>query len=277
MRRTRIVGLCLVAVLACGAMVASVAQAAEVGECLKVEKVEGRVHGHYVDKSCLTTATAAEEAEGKRNKWEWSPGLAPANHVFTGKTKVAVEFFGAAGTIICRRGATIVGEWTAPKTSTEQITYKECEFKGAVNECHSAGQEGGIIVTNQLEGTLIGHGETGSGGREPASGEAWDSLASAEPSGVQMEFLCASLVEVRHLGSVAGVFSPGSLNVGNKKDSIAFNGVLGESPGNFGEQNLFAEASIGGGPFEPAGQTIEKATLDQGGMVSVGSVGQRRA
>jgi SnoaL-like domain len=41
-----------------------------------------------------------------------------------------------------------------------------------------------------------------------------------------MEFLCASLVETRNLGSVAAVFTGGSLNVVNKKDAIEFNGVL---------------------------------------------------
>ena len=261
MRRVGIVALCLVAVLACGAMVASAAQAAEVGECLKtVKNGEGHFTAKYTDKACTAPATKLQEEEGKANKWEWSPGVAPAHRSFTGKTKY-VEFVGQAGTIVCRKGATIVGEWTAPETSTEQITYRECEFKGGVNECHSAGQEGGVIVSDQLVANLIGHGETGPGGGEPASGEVWDSLAAAEPSGIQMEYLCATLVEIRTLGSVAGVYAAGSVNEMAKKDTIEFNGVVTESPGKFGEQDLFAEAAIGGGPFEPAGQTVEKTTL----------------
>ena len=258
MASAKLIGMCVVVALGVGAL-ASSAQAAEVGECLKLEKVEGVYHGHYVDKNCLTAATPLQEAEGKHNEWEWSPGLAPANRPFTGKTK-AVELIGAAGSIECRKSAT-AGEWTGPKTSVQTTTYEGCEFKGGpVNECHSAGQGPGVIVTNALVGTLIGHGETGPSRGEPATSEAWDSLVSAETSGIQMEYLCAELVLIRTLGSVAGVFTPASVGVRTKTGLIEFNGVLGEEPGKFGEQDLFSEASIGGGPFEPAGQGVEKTT-----------------
>ena len=56
------------------------------------------------------------------------------------------------------------------------------------------------------------------------------------------------------------MFTSGSINVMAKKAEIEFNGVLGEEPGKFGEQDLQNQASIGGGPFEPAGQGVEKTT-----------------
>ena len=260
MRQLRTVGMCIVATLAIGVAGVSTAQSAEVGECLKLEKVEGVFHGEYVEKNCQVAATPLQEAEGKHNKWQWSPGVTPAHSGFTAKT-TAVEWRGAAGTIECKKSST-VGGWTGRTTSVQTTTYEGCEFKGgpSPSECHSAGQREGTVVTNQLAGTLLGHGGKGLSGGEPAEGEVWDSLVSAEPSGIHMEYLCAGLVEVRTLGSIAGVYTAGSVDVMSGKDAIEFNGVLGEEPGKFGEQDLSSEASIGGGPFEPAGQGLETTT-----------------
>ena len=69
-----------------------------------------------------------------------------------------------------------------------------------------------------------------------------------------------SIVVIRTRGSVAGVFTPASVSVMTKKAEVEFNGVIGEEPGKFGEQDLNSEASVGGGPFEPAGQGILKTT-----------------
>ena len=276
MRRVRIVGLCLVAVLACGAMLASAAQAAEVGECLKLAKVEGVFHGKYVDKSCQVAATPLQEAEGKHNKYEWSPGVSAANASFTGKGQSA-EKVGAAGTIACSAKSKLTGEWTGPKTAREQIAFDGCAFKGAiVSECHTPGQEPYVIATSHLQVSLIGHGETGLGGAEPAEGEVWSQLLE-EPGVYWSEWGCSNakppyepIIRVRESGSLSGVFTPASINLMGRKTTIEFNGVLGESPGNFGEQDLVSEASIGGGPWEPAGAAVLKATVStKGGKVEI--------
>ena len=261
MRRMGIVGLCFVAVLTCGAMVASIAQAAEVGECLKtVKNAERHFTGHYIDKACTVPATKLLEEEGKANKYEWSPGVAPANAHFSARHKARVEFPGAAGTVDCSRYS-IAGEWTGAKSDAETITLEGCEIRGPVNDCHSAGQAAGRIVSNPLNTALLDHGEKGRSGGEPAEGEVWDELVSAEPSGVLLEYECAELIVIRTLGSVSGVFTPESLNQMTRKATLEFNGVIGEEPGKFGEQDLVSEASIGGGPFEPAGQGILKTTF----------------
>jgi hypothetical protein len=262
MKRTRIVGICLVAMFAMSAMIATAAHAGEYGECVKQSKP---YKGNWTDKNCQITSP------GKEGKYEWSPGVIAGNAALVAKTKSA-ELVGAAGTIACKKSL-VAGKITGLKTNTEQVKFEGCEFKGAVTgECHSAGQPAGIILTNQLKSTLIDHGEKGASNGEPAVGEVWNQLA-AEPGleGVQAQFLCASIVEIKTKGTVSGVFTSGSVNVMAKKAEIEFNGKLGEVPGKFGEQDLASEASVGGGPFEPAGQAVEKtsAKIKQAGKIEI--------
>lgn len=255
MGRLRVVGLCVVALLAFGALSAAAAQAGQVGECLKVAKnAEKKFTGKYTDKNCVVAATPAQEEEGKTNKYEFSPGVKPANGKFTQKSG-SVVMESLAGTVLCTASAT-VGEWTSSTTGKERTTFTGCEFKMEVGSegCHSAGQPRGTIVTNQLDTRLIDNGEHGAGGGEPAPGEVWDEVVSPSgPTGVQAEYMCAGLVEVQSLGSVAGVFTPASLNVMTKKAEVRFEAGQGE-------QDQFLEVSIGGGPFEPGGPEVEKLT-----------------
>ena len=262
MKRTRIVGICLVAMFAMSAIIATAAHAGEYGECVKQSKP---YKGNWTDKNCQISSP------GKEGKYEWSPGVIEGNRVLVAKTKAA-ELVGAGGTVSCKKSVT-AGKITGLKTNTEQVKFEGCEFKGpVVGECHSTGQPGGVILTNQLKSTLIDHGEKGASGGEPAVGEVWNELA-AESGGVQAQFLCAALVEIKTKGTVSGVFTSGSVNVMAKKAEIEFNGVLGEQPGKFGEQDLATEASIGGGPFEPVGQSIEKTTakIKQSGKIEIRS------
>ena len=248
MTRIKIVGLCLVAMFAMSALATTAAQAGEYGKCVKQAKP---YKGGFNDKNCQETNP------GKEGKYEWVPGISPAVSV-TAKTKAA-ELVGAAGTIACKKSSS-VGTIEGTKTNHELITFEGCEFKGPVTgECHSAGKPSGVIETNKLLTTLIDHGEKGPSGGEPKAGEVWDDF-KAETGTVAAQYLCASLVEIKTEGSVAGVLTPGSVNVMAKKGEIEFNGVLGEEPGKFGEQDLQNQASIGGGPFEPAGQGVEKTT-----------------
>jgi hypothetical protein len=247
MKRIKIVGLCLVAMFAMSALATTAAQAGEYGKCVKASP---KNTGAYSDKNCQTLV-------GSGGKYEWVSGVSPAMS-FTAKTKSA-ELVGAAGTISCKKSST-VGTIEGTKTNHEVVTFEGCEFKGAVTgECHSAGQGSGVIVTNKLETTLIDHGEKGPSGGEPKAGEVWDSF-KAESGTVQAQYLCAAIVEIKTEGTLAGVFTSGSINVMAKKAEIEFNGKLGEEPGTFGEQDLQSQASIGGGPFEPAGQGIEKTS-----------------
>jgi hypothetical protein len=114
-KRTKLVGLCLAAALAfsaLGAVAATSAHAAEYGECLKTQKVGKLYKGRFLDKHCTEEATVEEEAGGKKNKYEFNPGLA-ASKRFTSKSGV-VHLETAAGEVICTLRAPQKVNWTLP-------------------------------------------------------------------------------------------------------------------------------------------------------------------
>ena len=120
MRRMGIVGLCLVAALACGAMLASAAQAAEVGECLKLAKVEGVFHGKYVDKNCQVAATPLQEAEGKHNKWGMVARRQARKRQIHRQDPKSVELISAAGAIALPLRARWLANGRALRHGTEK-------------------------------------------------------------------------------------------------------------------------------------------------------------
>jgi hypothetical protein len=258
MARIRFSDVLAVMAFALAAIGVSSASAAEVGECLKVPKVEGVFHGKYTDKGCAVPATPTEEAEGKLNKYEWSPGVTPAHAAFEAKTKFN-EMNGSAGRIECQKSST-VGEWTGPKAATEQTTFTGCRIRSELtNECHSEGQAGGTVVTDKLDVTLLGEGEESfnlTEGGEPAPvtvgiGEVWEQLRGpgGELSAIQAEFECAKTVVIRSEGSLAGVVPAASIDVPLKKVELGF----GEGKG---AQGVSLEANIIGKGFVPAGRTV---------------------
>jgi hypothetical protein len=267
MARRRLIAVCAVTALAFVLLGASSASAAEVGECLKVPKVEGLVHGKYVDKNCQVPASPTQEAEGKANRWEWSLGVSPANAAFTAKTKTTlVNNAGGNRNPECRKSTTI-GEWTGPKTATEQITFTGCASHCSCEmtvECHSPGQPGETVVTNPLEVVLVGEGESSLEfnaetseyeARMVGPGEVWEQLRGpgGELSAVQVEYECGKVVIFRTEGSIAGVVGPGAVNVVGKKFDVGFDEGKGA-------QGLLGEANILGKGFVPIGKGILKMT-----------------
>jgi hypothetical protein len=246
MKRIRIMGLCLIAVFAFSAMVATGAQAGEVGECVKAPKVGKFYTGNYTDKNCTTVSGT------KTGKYNWSPGVTPANAKFTAKTKVAT-LASAAGTITCK-ASTTVGEWTGVKTNHEVITFTGCVLSVTSGECHSLEEaEGSGIIKTFEDTTLIDNGEKGPSGGEPAPGEVWNSFAPSATSPYApfaTMFKCAPGVVFRSSGSTSGVVTP--VNATTAK----FTTVFGEGKG---EQDLVTEFNQGKG-WEPTGPNIETAT-----------------
>jgi hypothetical protein len=266
MRRIKTIGLCLVAVFAFSAMVASAAQAGEVGECLKLSKnAEKKYTGKYTDKGCTKEATSAQKTEGKVNKYEWSPGVAAKNAKFTAVSKKP-HLEGAGGNVECAE-STVTGEYTGPKTALEQARFTGCEFKGTPSgACVTAGDKPGEVNTVVLGVQTLDEGEHGDSGGTVGKGEVWDQFANqAGPENIQAEYTCSGILNLRTAGSLSGPLAAKYLNKMEAKEEISFN--KGE-----GEQDLFSEFNVGEG-WMPAGPSVqnEVAKITNSGKVEIRS------
>jgi hypothetical protein len=264
MKRTRIMGLCVMAALAAfalSAMAASSASAAAYKVCVAQKK------GEYTTATCATksakakkgkfelaevktcvaqkkgeytTATCAtKSAKAKKGKFEKATKLGYTTA--TGEAKLETPSLG--GTVKCSASKG-VGQITGGKTASLQVTFTGCETKGV--PCES-GATLGTIETFPLETTLIGHGEKGLGGKsEPLAGEVWtDIQGEAAFGGDQAIFGCEGIGYFRSTGTLAGV--AGGIN------KLSFTGTTNFENG-IGEQAL--ETAVSSSPTFPAGETL---------------------
>lgn len=233
MRRIKMMGLCLVAVVALTAVAVSSASAAlpEFKVCAKATKVGKTYTGKFSDKLC---SVAEPKGEGKYELEGWE---AAKKKAFKGKNgtstltsyipeNVETPWTGgkAAGVVTCKTGAS-VGEITGPKTETVIVEFKTCSSEG--KKCTSVGSpKTGVIKTKALTAT-IGKIEGGVGADVEASDH-----------GLSAEFACEGL-EVKTVGSVIGVAS-GNINKISKESTQTFSAnakggqsvVFGEFPEN---------------------------------------------
>ena len=252
MKRFKVVALCLVAAFALSAFVASGAQAAKLGTCVKATKEGKKYLGKFTNKLCTEFASEAEKNEGKKNKYEFSP--VPAGTKFKALGTDPPTLKSAAGNITCQSDSSegeAVG--TEGKTNHAVFRFKSCVLSATAGKCTSGlPAEEGEIVTKMLTSTLVGHGEKGPGGKEPAKGEAWTSVAPTPPEEYSAEFTCAPGVPFKVKGNVAGKIEPVNVQTKagkeGKKPKFTF---LEEYAETVGEQNL--ESTF----FEP----IKKETL----------------
>jgi hypothetical protein len=264
MKRTRIMGLCVMAALAAlalSAMAASSASAASYKVCAAQSKGEyttstcttksakakkgkyelaevktcvAQKKGEYTTSSCTT-----KSSKPKKGKYEKAKALG----LKTATGAAALETPSLGGTVKCT-SSTGVGQITGGKTGTLQVTFKGCETKGV--PCES-GATSGVIETLPLETVLIGHGEKGLGGKgEPLAGEVWtDIKGTAANGGIQAIFGCEGVGYFRSTGTLAGV--DGGVNKLSTTGTTNFeNGI--------GEQDL--ETAVSSKPTFPEGETL---------------------
>jgi hypothetical protein len=248
MKRISIVGLCLVAMVAFGAMAVSSAYAGEFITCTKTKAVKEGKTKHYTGSYKNAECTEAEV----NGEYE---SAAATGTTFTSTTGAAV-LESAAGNISCKKSKG-TGEITGLTTDTEIITFETCTLSLTKGKCTSTiegTKEGNIISYSDT--TLIDNGQTGPSGGEPASGEVWDSFAptGGEPFGeYQAIYVCAPGIIFRTAGSTSGVVGKPST-----KESKAGTVVFGKSGG---EQDLETEYSENGGEtWNPTGPNTENAS-----------------
>ncbi len=221
MRRIKMMGLCLVAVVALTAVAVSSASAAlpEFKVCAKAAKSGKAYTGHYTDKVCSVKASEKEISEGKTNKYELEGWEAAKKKGFKGKngTSTLTSYIpenektpwtggSPVGVVTCKSGGS-VGEVTGPKTETVTVEFKTCTSEG--KKCTSTnGAKSGTIKTEPLTAT-IGYIEGGVG----ADVEATNHKLSAE-------FTCEGLA-IKTTGSVIGVVT-GNVNKISKESTQTF-------------------------------------------------------
>jgi hypothetical protein len=216
MKRIRIVGLCLVAMFALGA-VAATSASAELPEYKTCIKASPKESGKFNNKEC-TVASKGGKKEGDYELGEWNKGK---KVTFTGKNGESTldsyipekesEFWTGgtiAGKVVCKSGKS-KGSITGPKTSTVTVEFKTCSSEG--KKCTSKGAKTGTIDTNPLN-TVLGFDEKSEvvslveGGKEGTSPSA--------------AFNCEGLA-IETTGSVLGV-DTGNINKIAKESTQTF-------------------------------------------------------
>lgn len=267
MTRMGRVGLCVLVAVASTAVAAPGAQAAQYGQCVSKAK------GKYSDPNCQTASIGASGAANHEGRFEWRPGPPPScvrlarkhgNYADascatkpkkpgTGRYETAPgphfrsQAFGVTiatsptNTVECKKEVT-TGEVTGLDTELDSISVLEgCSIQG--NEaltCSSKHARAGSIDTLPLQTRLIGHGEKGPGGEEPAPGQVWTELSgTAANKGEIADFGCgASRYRLR--GSMSGPTSY-LINVMGTVSMVSYGRGAGE-------QGILAE-------FSPTGTT----------------------
>jgi len=259
MKCTSIVGLCLAAMVASGAMAASSAYAGEYGVCLKTARVkEGKVShytGKWKDKAC-------ESEQQTNGEYEWWPGRTALEPIpqrgvrkqdfeFRSISKAAV-LSSAAGTIKCNTSFG-VGEILGEQYNVERAVFKGCSLNVTKGKCMGVEdpelKEGEIPVFSDTY--LIDHGTKGSGGLEPKELEVWNAYFATEGYPYypyRAIFVCNPGVIFRVGGQVSGVVSRVSEMMNNWK--VTFGAGIGE-------QDLVTEYSENGGlTWKPTGPNV---------------------
>jgi hypothetical protein len=266
MQRFRIVGLCLVAVFALSAVMATGASAEsppEVGRCIK------KTGGKFKDGACKVASKAGEE------KFEWYPAFVGGvvnkepntpKLKFTSKSKekaliqletVKEEKIICTGTNgIGKEGQTSSGEVTGPKTSiATNVIFRGCEFV-EVGICSNTGTAGEIKV-NDLAGTLGFETETGEKAKWKVA-----NLFVPKTGEIFTEFTCGGApVVVKSTSALGGVMHNVTANAMKLVATVKFAATKGKQ-----KPEKYAKDPVGtkrvlqsnklGLAFSQAGQTL---------------------
>jgi len=254
MRRTKIVGLCLVAMFALTAVMASSASAVapEFGRCLKVTPQKLT---NYDSSKCIKFASedAGTEAEKlKKGNYQWFPGV--VKNKFTTKMKegtiATLETVG--GTKITCTGETSTGEYILGGNNKEigkmVAKFTNCETSGF--KCESTGAGAGNINTSPLGGPIGFETEV----VPPTKDHLANELHSE--AGNVAEFTCVG-IKVTVKGSVLHKITANSMKLTATEKFTASKGK--QKPEHFAggvAKEHILETSTNGGPFEQSGQTI---------------------
>jgi hypothetical protein len=278
MKRLSIMGLCLAAVFAFSAMVASGAQAAEYGQCLKINPANGKPlkNTQYKDANC----TVKESASDPDGKYEWYPG--PPKTCFGAKNGHYKDSACTVGekesdpdgkfTGECGSGPGSGGIFGPPNncaaiSATGSTAFLENEGHTIKIECATNGSEKGEILSatkadgvavytgckDETAGAITCHSAGAAAGEiktneleatpEEFSGKVYVNYTNSSNTGhpYLAEFECgANVATFRVKGAAAGLYA--TQNEMNTTSTQTFNGTIGH-------QSLELEVKTGAGSF----------------------------
>jgi hypothetical protein len=239
MRRMRVIGLCLVAVLAIGAMVVDSASATapSFGRCIKKAKAEG---AGFSDAGCLKEV-------GTGAKFEWTNTI--LKNKFNGHmTGTLATLETVTGTkITCKAEKNENAEFSGEKSVAKIVAdFTGCETGGI--ECSNAGP--GEIITNSLAGTL------GYEKKEAVlSKSKLEVQLFPESAATLAEFKCSTLT-IKVTGCVAHPVSTGKMLLESTEKFTASKGEQKPDKFSGGPTDECALESNNGAGTEESGQTI---------------------
>jgi len=258
MRRIRIVGLCLAAIFALTAIMATSASALnpEVGRCIKL------AGGKYKAGTCKTLAKTAEE-----KKWEWYPAFvggvvnetpSKPKLKYSSKSKegALIKLETLSGETVLATGQTSLGEVTGEQTNvaTKIIFTGVNAFESLCTSTKPKGTNPGEVLVNDLSGK-IGIEKNGLEGNHEKDKAA--NLFVPKIGTIFTEFECAGIpIVVRH-----EVMNPVTSNAMKLTATVKFAATKGkQKPEKFvtdvaGTKRVLESNKLGGA-FEQAGQTL---------------------
>lgn len=242
MKRVRIMGLCIVAALVVSAAAAAsaMAEAPEIGRCVKVAAKTGK----------FTSSSCTKEKSG--SSYEWVAGAEKGG--FTGTGTAATLETVTKVKVTCK-AETSSGDITSPKTVyINKVIFTGCE--SLAKKCTTAGAAEGEVVTNPLVGEL--HWENKASKKVsldlvPAMGELFVQFvcgpAAAEVKGSILVPLKADKMETSPVEKFKA--SKG------KQKPEAYETSTGEKVVDV------LQSKIGATEFEQSGQTVTNTQVDE--------------
>jgi hypothetical protein len=250
MKRFGIAGVCLLAAVVLGAIVAAsaLATAPEYGRCLKKAKAEGT---GYSDSKCT------KAGEAKKAKYEWVPGAAKTK--FTSAGGIGVLTTVGHASVECKAESSN-GEFVPGNNKEEAgvyVIFTGCKSVGV--PCTSPGHASGELETNELEGIVGWENKA----RKKTDLELYP--AKSVKTGLFIEFECSGLV-VKVRGKVLVPIKNDKMT---ETETLKFKASKGkQKPEKWEEssEKAILESSfsnISGGDWEQAGQTITSTVKGQ--------------
>jgi len=279
MKRTRIMGLCLMAVCAIFALTASSALATE--NLPHYGKCAATAGGKFKNSGCTKLAKTAEE-----QKFEWTPLTTTVKFTSLKEKETGNAVLEAANgnEISCTGQSEKEGEY-GPGDQVKNVVgeFSGCKALGA--SCNSEGQGAEHINTKKL------HGEPGIVAKQTKEEKNIDGNdLRGQESEFLAEFSCGPAPVLVRGGVVVKAQNPGSLGTAGEQTNKMLNkikvGFIAEKPGKQVPEvwtpngggisnakhesiNEHLEGSTAGGPFEASGQSLITVQKTSPGTVKV--------